>query len=154
MRLSKRKSIVLGIVSVFVILSIVFILKNPQTKGLETKLNHSEKVEDSKKVEYTLDGLPGDIVQYIESNRITSDLSTDEMEKKFEKYLYKDYTSWEEGLDKIPKDDESKAMESAPFFSPGKVFTYEEVKEDVNYLFTNLKYGYAGYQYFGGDEKI
>lgn len=163
MKLLKRKSISFGIVGLFVVFSIVFILRNLQIKNSAAKMNHSEKngtieksmdVEDSKKVEYTLNGLPKDIIKYMDSNRITSDLSMEEMKKEFKKYLYNHYTSWEDGLDKIPKDNEMKSIDSEPFFNPGAVFTYEEVEEDVNYLFTNLKYGYAGYQYFGGDEKF
>lgn len=38
--------------------------------------------------------------------------------------------------------------------SPRVVISNQEAVEDVEYLFSVMKYGYVGYQYFGGDERF
>ncbi|MCT4592825.1 MAG: S41 family peptidase [Anaeromicrobium sp.] len=150
MKLTK-KTIVLGVTSLVIIFSIVFTIYNLNIICVTKESTDSKK---TKKVKYTLNNLSEDIITHINSHRITSDLSKEEMEEKLKKYLYNKYTSLEEGLDKIPKNNQIKGGPSDSLLAQENMLKYEEMIEDIDYLFINLKYGYPAYEYFGGDEKF
>ncbi|QXM06228.1 S41 family peptidase [Crassaminicella indica] len=149
MKLTK-KTIILGLISITIIFSIAYILNNLKFISTTEQSTDSKKIKNTK---YTLNDLPKDIIKHIKSNRITSDLSKEEMKENFKKCLYK-YTSLDEGLDKIPKNDQIKGNPSDSLLTQQNMLKYEECVEDINYLFTNLKYGYPGYEYFGGDDRF
>ncbi|MCT4619946.1 MAG: S41 family peptidase [Marinisporobacter sp.] len=153
MKRTKTKSIIFGIVSILIIFSIAFMLNSPKAKEYDQN-DLTKRAVSGEKIEYTLGGLSEDILENIDQHRITSDLSREEMEKKFKKYLYSEYTSLEEGIKETVKDEKIGIAGEKNMFSAGSLFTHEEALEDINYLFTNLKYGYAGYEYFGGDKKF
>jgi len=90
--------------------------------------------------------LPEEAWQKISKREANYPENIDSARKSFEKYLYK-YENFDgeidEGLIKIID------YTKKPF-----LMTLDMVKEDVDFFFRILKYGYAGYQYFGGDEKF
>lgn len=70
--------------------------------------------------------------------------------KKVDKYLCHDFDKEEDSriaeiAASLPAD-EATAVEEPEFLKP------QEAKEEIKFLFDYLKYGYAGYQYFGGDK--
>ena len=90
--------------------------------------------------------LPEEIGQGIRKRETINSDNIDSAKKSFKNYLY-DYENISEELD----DDIIKIIDN-----PQKPFliTTQKAKGDVDFLFAILKYGYAGYQYFGGDKKF
>ncbi len=91
--------------------------------------------------------LQSDVKAIVEANRRTSaGLSEAQLVKYLDEQLYK-YTDLAGGLQperivvKLPGE------HTRPDF-----LGVEEAAEEINLLFSLIKYGYAGYQYFGGDE--
>lgn len=101
---------------------------------------------DIAKAKNIKNNIPKEILQSIDKNRDTTNKSggnrgtINDFKKEF---LYK-----YEDLKDSPNFIEVKEL--------SKRITIDETKavEDIEYMFKSLKYGYAGYQYFGGDEKF
>jgi len=86
-----------------------------------------------------------DVLEVAAANRIWYDYVTDEkVMKQFASLLYPYASLAAEPALSIPDPPrQSKA-----------VLLKDEALEDVEFFFALLKYGYAGYQYFGGDERF
>ena len=89
--------------------------------------------------------LPPSVVNNIQDNRLAKVNSINVKLKKFENYLYqfKDFDQ------EIPIELINYSQEKSPY-----IFSEEEAIEDVDFLFKLFKYGYAAYEYFGGDQKF
>ena len=70
-----------------------------------------------------------------------------EIISKFQSLLY-EYTSFDDELPVLFADDNNKPQSKPSYI------TKNDALEDIDYLFSLLKYGYSGYEYFGGDEKF
>lgn len=91
------------------------------------------------------ENLPPSIAAAIQNNRFSEVNSLKQKMKKFNQYLYL-FQGFDQELPvKLIKYDQGKS----PF-----LFSEKEAVEDVEFLFKLIKYGYAGYEYFGGDEKF
>lgn len=73
------------------------------------------------------------------------DLNMEAMKEEFTKLLYPFGSLIDEP---VPH------QESLGFGLPKPIISKQEAFEDVEHLFALLKYGYVGYQYFGGDESF
>ena len=73
------------------------------------------------------------------------DLDMEAMKDEFAKFLYP-FGSL--------VDEPAPHREALGFGLPKRIISKQEALEDVEHLFSLLKYGYAGYQYFGGDERF
>jgi len=87
-----------------------------------------------------------DVSERIRNNRIFDSLSKEEIETQFNKYLY----NFENFNDEISND----LINYKGGFKFLPIMSIEKAIKDVDFLFKLLKYGYAGYQFFGGDEKF
>lgn len=72
---------------------------------------------------------------------------TDEIKSTFKNFLYQ-YDNFDDELPVLFSDDCND-----PKNKLSRILK-DEALEDVDYLFSLLKYGYSGYEYFGGDEKF
>ncbi|NLL49363.1 MAG: hypothetical protein GX249_12385 [Firmicutes bacterium] len=77
--------------------------------------------------------------------RFERELDLDQLREKFAAYLYPFDSFSSEPVLKL------EALEAV---SPALRLSRQQALEDVEYLFSLLKYGYVGYQYFGGDERF
>lgn len=90
--------------------------------------------------------LPIDVIKTINTNKISDLSSSEEVKDELKQYLYK----FEDFDDEI-KSDLINNKRGYRFFN---LISIDNAVNDVDYLFRLLKYGYAGYQYFGGDKKF
>ena len=88
-----------------------------------------------------------EVQKITKSNRPGHDpnLDMEAMENEFAKFLYPFGSLIDEP---VPH------PEALGFGLPKAIISRQEALEDVEHLFSLLKYGYAGYQYFGGDERF
>lgn len=88
-----------------------------------------------------------EVQKITKSNRPGHDpnLDMEAMENEFAKFLYPFGSLIDEP---VPH------PEALGFGLPKAIISKQEALEDVEHLFSLLKYGYAGYQYFGGDERF
>ncbi len=89
-----------------------------------------------------IEGAP-ELVQSVEDNRIIEPLPRNEMEEKFTELLYP-YQDFEEA------DPEKIGTVHKDLYH----ISQNEMLEDIDFLFRVLKYGYAGYSLFGGDDSF
>ena len=88
-----------------------------------------------------LDSAP-ELVEAIKANRVMDPLSEEEAREKIKGYLY-------------PYDEFAEVDPEKIRFLEGQVvseISREDALEEIDFLFKMLKYGYAGYGLFGGDE--
>lgn len=86
-------------------------------------------------------------VGFVDKYAISKNQLTTELKSNFENYLYQ-YDNF---------DDELPVLFSSDCDNPSKNIPHilkSEALEDIEYLFSLLKYGYSGYEYFGGDQKF
>lgn len=74
--------------------------------------------------------------------RLDDEWDAEEYRNKFAQLLYQ-FDSFQDEPVVVPVSD-----------GPRGIVTKEQAIEDVEYFFSLMKYGYAGYQYFGGDESF
>lgn len=86
--------------------------------------------------------LPSHIKDIIDKNREKENINDEDVKDAYRKFLY-DYKSNADEPDFPPVSNGTTAKE---------LISRQNAVEDINYLFDSLKYSYAGYQYFGGDE--
>lgn len=72
--------------------------------------------------------------------------------KDVEKFIFHDFDRAEDC--RIAKITESLPIKEVTAAEEPKFLSPQEAKKDVNFLFDYLKYGYAGYQYCGGDKTL
>lgn len=92
-----------------------------------------------------LEKLPPSVTATIKNNRFSEVNLLDAKIKKFKQYLY----PFESFAQELPIESIKYSQTKSPF-----LFSEEEALEDIDFLFRLLKYGYAGYEFFGGDEKF
>lgn len=89
------------------------------------------------------------IIVYILGNQylVNKNKYASELKSKFDALLYK-YDNFEDELSVINLNPNN--------ISPKDILSIEKFKalQDIEYLFSLLKYGYSGYNYFGGDERF
>lgn len=90
--------------------------------------------------------LPYEVSEMLTKKEIVEFNSIDMFKQQFENYLY-NFENYHDELDEELI--QIKKNSSKPF-----LISNEKAIKDVKFLFKLLKYGYAGYQYFGGDQKF
>lgn len=90
--------------------------------------------------------LPDEVKNIINKEELSTVENIKKIKEEFSKYLYK----FENYNDEI---DEELIKINRNGIKPILLST-EKAIEDVDFLFRLLKYGYAGYQYFGGDKRF
>jgi len=90
--------------------------------------------------------LPDDILNQLTQEKRSKLKSLTDLKDKFQNKLYK-FNNLDEQLPR----DSIKITRAEK--KPGLISVKKAV-DDVNHMFKLLKYGYSGYQYFGGDEKF
>lgn len=92
-----------------------------------------------------LDRLPPEVSQIIRERKKEGTESVDVLKDKLKKYLYQ-YNDFSGEIDEelIKISNEKKPL----------LISNEKANRDIEFFFKLLKYGYAGYQYFGGDQKF
>ena len=139
--MNKKKKLILSII--MLLTTGVIIINSDIPSKIYAKKFLNIDIEKAKSIK---NNLPEDILESIDKSRNITNEKTQNMGtvNNFKKqFLYK-----YENLEDAPKYlevDESKK---------GITVDEEEAIEDIEYMFKSLKYGYAGYQYFGGDEKF
>lgn len=78
---------------------------------------------------------------------ISKNESSSEIISEFKHFLYQ-YDNFDDELPVLFSNDCDDPSKKIPRISKS------EALEDIEYLFSLLKYGYSGYEYFGGDEKF
>ncbi|MGV8155217.1 MAG: S41 family peptidase, partial [Alkaliphilus sp.] len=86
---------------------------------------------------------PQHALDRIKANRVFHEVNKEEIMSRLDEFLY----PFESNEGEIP-------VSELNFVAgvPRETITIEEAKQDVAHFFRLLKFGYAGYQYFGGDE--
>lgn len=139
--MGKKKKAFVCVIALLIIATIIFNSDIPNKVYAKKFLNI-----DIEKAKGIKNNIPEEVLESIDKNRITTSKraqsigTVNDFKKEF---LYK-----YENLKDVPnyvEVDESKK---------GITVGEAEAIEDIGYMFKSLKYGYAGYQYFGGDEKI
>lgn len=108
----------------------------------DNSIENENRVSEASKIK-----IPENIIETIAQNRDFSSQITEDDTKEFKKFLYK-YDSFkdEPSLELIKWNSENldeKKKES---------ISIDQALYDVNFFFDMLRYSYAGYEYFGGDE--
>ena len=90
--------------------------------------------------------LPTDIEKTIFDNKIVETDNSKTVMQEFKKYLY-DFNDFNNELEP------NTILINNKIKRPG-LLSEKKILNDVDYLFKLLKYGYAGYKYFGGDSRF
>ncbi|MGV8149914.1 MAG: S41 family peptidase [Alkaliphilus sp.] len=113
-------------------------------KSYEENTNH-ESMENAEQNEEAnnLKPIPQHALDRIKANRVFHEVNKEEIMSRLDEFLY----PFESNEGEIP-------VAELNFVAgvPRETITIEEAKQDVAHFFRLLKFGYAGYQYFGGDE--
>jgi hypothetical protein len=158
----KQKYLMILALIIFIVPSIISISKKSYASSITPITNEeikeivSEYKTDTRKpnnnTKYILNKkIPIQLTQYINQKRqmiYNSDFM--ENKKKFETFYYRGFNkSEDERIAKIVATlpDEETAVTTEP-----KFLKIQEAEEEIKFLFDYLKYGYASYYYFGGDE--
>ncbi len=91
------------------------------------------------------DTVPAYVMDIIKQNRLMVGLDESDLIGEFEKYLY----PYESFIGEVDEDAEISSDRVNPIW-----LTRSEALADVDQLFRLLKFGYCGYQYFGGDDRF
>ncbi len=91
------------------------------------------------------DAVPVYVMDIIMQNRLMTGFAQKELIDEFEKYLYP-YDSF---VEEVEEQIEIRSDGAGPIW-----LTRSEALADVDQLFRLLKFGYCGYQYFGGDGRF
>lgn len=105
-------------------------------------LGNVNNENSSSTLSLSLNLLPPVIEAIVNQNREANTINYDFVKNAFSKYLYPfiDFNNEPQDTEIIKQNN-----------SQDKYISLQNAIKDTNYLFDNLKYSYAGYQYFGGD---
>jgi Peptidase family S41 len=125
------------------------LLGNFTLKLINHKLQNSKSYSGGKTWEYLF--TKSKLYQEIQNNRIaySNPVNENELDSKFRNLLYH-YSDFKEELpaEALLPPGSSDFNTSAVFISP------HDALQEIDFLFKLIKYGYGGYQFFGGDEKF
>lgn len=100
---------------------------------------------DSKKADNIMKNIPKDILADMDNNRHFAALPEEELIFRFKNEFLYDYK---------PGEITNTYINVKSTLNDKNDVTKKQAIDDVGYLFSSLKFGYAGYKHFGGDEKF